>query len=142
MASKIILTDGTTFECKTAMGLKSFISGINRESITFNFDADKYDLNEIYAAFSDSTKTSEIIIEEGEDENATQYHHYDFTILASVTVKEQTISKETNDSPAVTDKVITATLGQRTYSEKQIDSKNEEIDAIAEVLADLIGGAE
>jgi hypothetical protein len=142
MASKVILTDGTSFECKSAHGLKTFISGVNRESITFNFDADTYNLNEIYAAFSDPTKTEEIIIEEGEGDSATQYHHYDFTIIASVTAKTETVSRETNESPAVTSKLISVVLGQKTYSEKQIDAKNEEIDTIVEVLADIIGGEE
>lgn len=146
ITTQIILKNDLSFNCISAISQRQFISGINRDSITFNFDGNEYSLDEIYDAFNNNANTSDIIIREmileNNEEKINDYHHLDYSILNNLSIKNEIISKETNDNPEVTKKIISITMGQKTYTEKNMDAKNDQIDTICEVIADMLGGAE
>ena len=144
MSITLKLKDGSSLECSSAIGQKKFISGCTRDCITFYFDKASYSSEDLYNIFNDSTKTSEITIVNNatESEETEEFIHYDYSILDSIAVTQEVVTKETNESPEVTKTMISVCMGQKTYTEKNIDSKNQQIDDVCELIADMLGGAE
>ena len=134
--------DGTSIECASAIGQKKFISGSTRDCITFYFDKADNSTEILYDIFNNINKTSEItIVNNTDSEEAEEYTHYDYSILNSIAVTQETVTKETNDSPETTKTMISVCMGQKTYTEKNIDSRNQQIDDVCELMADMLGGA-
>jgi hypothetical protein len=149
LINQIILKDNTTLDCISILGRRQFISGSDRDSIIFNFDSNVYKLDDIYSLFNNSDNTSEIIIrqtetsdEEDKEPTVTEFYHYDYSIFTDLKIYDETVTEETNTEATITNRLISVTMGQKTYTEKALDEKNEQIDAMCEVMSDILGGAE
>lgn len=136
---KITLKDGTEFDVLNVIGKSKSIRGTVRDSLTFNFEFEDYPTDDVCAAFSNAENTSEIkIISISSGES---YSHCDYSIMDCVSLVDEVVSKETSDEPECKIRVLSVVMGQKTYSEKQEDIRNEMVDNVSEVIADLLGGA-
>lgn len=117
---QLSFADGSTLNCVGAVGQKRYIQGANRNTITFNFDKESYSIDEIYEIFNNPEKTKKIGIYEAETEET--FYHNDYTILESVAVTNEVLEEETNENPENSVKIISVIMGQKTYTEKQLES--------------------
>lgn len=138
---KIIKFNNTeiTLNCLSVTGQRKFIKGSERDSITFNFKADDYSIDQLLEIFKNENNTSQIII--GNDENGEEYVHSDYSIFSEAVVKDIVSQKENNNSDEITINTLSIVMGQLSYSEKLQKEQSEHIDNLSVIIADMLGGA-
>ncbi len=134
----IRLKDGKELTVLNVYGQRLSVRGVYRDSLTFVFDPEIYGSDKLMKDFGDCTGTSQITISDPYDEK--EYIYLGYSLFHSLVVENEVTQKETNDKPEITRKLIKVTMAQKTYSEALSDAQKSEIDALNEVVADIIGG--
>ena len=135
----LIFKDGKKAECLSVLGALKFVKGAERDCLTFNFNAENVTPNEVLALFTDENKMSEITISTDSDNNGFVYS--DYTLFAGLEIKDEITQKENNTSPQNVTSIIAITMGQINFSEKLEKEKNEQLEILLEISADMLGGA-
>lgn len=122
---KIILTNGTELYPSVVSGAKKFIQGVSRDTLTFMFDGSE-DMAALDAAFSPEACESIVII--GVDGNESIHKAY--TVRAELKKETVEVEPATDSEEAVYEEHVTVSMSQRTYSETQLASLTETVDAL------------
>lgn len=139
--NKLILSDSKEFDVLGIYGGRKFSDGREREYLEIILP-DNYSIDEINEAFNNEENTTTIKIEEFDgSEIANEFIHNNFCIYSELVKTKIITEKETDINPAVYTPVIKVTLCRLTYYELKQREQTELINATAEVLGDLIGGA-
>ncbi len=147
---KINLNNKTELDCLSVSGRRQFVRGSNRDTLTFVFAFDSYSADELCRLFSESENTRLITITDDSidlskyrpEENITNsYLHSGYSLFAGLSIEDEVTAEEAYTSPETKIRVIKVTMGQKTYTEEQSDIQTENINALTEVVADMIGGA-
>lgn len=133
---QIKFKNGSTLDCNIVLGERRYIRGSNRDALTFVFDEGAYENDVLYKSFTDEENTAEITIIDEEKECL----HKGYSLFVSLEVTDDVTEKESHDAPEVLKRVVKVTMGQKTYTEEQADAQRAEINALNEVMADVIGG--
>lgn len=134
---KITLNDGTVLNCLNITGNRDYIKGANRECIILAFDVTEVTYDELGKLFRNESATSSIFVDEGD----TKYEYVDYTMFNGVVIKDDVIAAETNVTAETVKTVINVSMSQKTYTEKKFDNADEQLNALSEVVADMLGGA-
>ena len=113
----------------------NFIQGANRDCITFVFENGDYSVDELKRIFESSADNIVIV------DNDSEKHYLDYSILTAVEITDEIVEQETNDSPEQDIEVVKISVAQKTYSEKQEDTRIEQLNNLSEIVADMLGGA-
>ena len=148
----LILADGTQLNHIGATGMSKYIQGVNRDTITFEFDA-SYSVDELRALFTEANceviniVTDEVVetIIENEDGTTetktetvyTNNYHEGYVIRAEVAEKMKEITPATGTTPAVTEARVFVTMAQRTYTETKLILMADEITNTQLALCDV-----
>ncbi len=135
----LIFKDGKKAECLSVLGALRFVKGAERDCLTFNFNADNITPNKVMSLFSDESKISEITVCADNESNGFVYS--DYTLFAGLEIKDEVTQKENNTSPQSVTSIIAITMGQINFSEKLEKEKNEQLEILLEISADMLGGA-
>jgi len=142
---KIILNNNQELEVTSIYGGTQVYQNKERQYIKIVLSAENNSIDELNKIFSNENNTKSIkIIEEivKEDNTITnEFIHNNYSIIIEISKNKMIIKKETDTNKAEYKDVINITLGQLTYTEIQQKEQTELVNATAEVLADLIGGA-
>lgn len=146
----IKLNNNRELKAISIIGKRRFCKGADRDTLTFGFDVSEYGADELLELFSDADNTKIITITDESidlsryrpEENVTNtYVHMGYTLFAGLRIQDEISEEETNLAPESTNRVISVTMGQKTYTEEQADIQTENVNALTEVVADMIGGA-
>lgn len=121
---KIILNNNAELTPINVIGGNKYVQGANRDTLTFVFPADM-DMAELDGIFT--AKNCESIVIEGETEF---YIHHGYTVRCELSKTTVCTAPETEEAPAVYDERIHVVMGQRTYTEKQIEETQAQIAAL------------
>ena len=121
---KIILNNNAELTPISAIGGNKYVQGANRDTLTFVFPADM-DMAELDGIFT--AKNCESIVIEGE---AGFYIHQGYTVRCELSKTTVCTAPETEGNPAVYEERIHVVMGQRTYTEKQIEETQAQIAAL------------
>lgn len=139
---KIIkLKSGTKLSCLSIFGRKMFVSGSERDCITFNFKATDVQPDSLLKMFKDENEMAEIVIYSGENIESGGCLYSDYSIFVNLEIKDEVIQKEDNENAEKTESVLSITMGQLSYSEKLEKERNTQLESLSEVIADILGGA-
>jgi hypothetical protein len=137
--------DGTEVKCLSVYGRNQFIVGANRETLTFRFlNNGEHSVDDLMEIFRDRSKTSAIAIKilyDGQETETINWHN-NYNIFIKVEVKTEETNRESDTEETQTIDVIDITMGQSLYSEILEEERIDTLEAVTEVLADIIGGAE
>ena len=120
---KITLKDGTNLNCLAVASSVDYVRGVNRNCIALSFDVNELSSDTLRELFKDNTKTESIIISY---DNTNTYEYANYTIFNCMTVTEN---------------VATVNMCQLSCFEKQEQERIEQLNALSEVVADMLGGA-
>jgi hypothetical protein len=120
---KIILNNIELAPINVIGGRKN-VHGANRDTLTFVFPADM-DMAELDSIFSAKNCKSITV----EDEAGT-YVHKGYTVRGELSKAVVRTEDETEESPAVYEERINVLMGQRTYTEKQMEETQAQIAAL------------
>lgn len=120
---KIILNNNELTPISVIGGRKN-VHGANRDTLTFVFSADM-DMAELDKAFS-AVNCESITVE---NETGT-YIHKGYTVRGELSKATVCVSPETEETPAVYEERINVVMGQRTYTEKQMEYTQAQIAAL------------
>lgn len=121
---KIILNNNAELSPITVVGGNKYVQGANRDILTFVFPADM-DLAELDGIFT--AKNCESITVE---DNTGLYIHMGYTVRIELNKTTVCVSVETEEAPAVYEERINVVMGQRTYTEKQMEYTQAQIAAL------------
>lgn len=120
---KIILNN-TELTPINVIGGRKNVQGANRDTLTFVFpgDMDMAELDGIFTAANCESITVE--------DETRSYIHKGYTVRGELSKTTVCVSNETEDAPAVYEDRINVVMGQRTYTEKQIEATQAQIAAL------------
>lgn len=119
----LTLQNGEQFQVKGVHGQNIFYQGINRDCLTFLFDA-RTDINEIVKNFT-AENCKKIVIEDGEN----KYLHENYTIRIALGLGYQA---EALGNAVTKDgtQCVFVKMAQSTLSERQLQQQQETLDAL------------
>lgn len=120
---KIILNNNELNPLSVIGGRKN-VQGANRDTLTFVFPADM-DMAELDSIFT-AKNCESILVEDG----TGTYIHKGYTVRGELSKITVCVSDETEEAPAVYEERIHVVMGQRTYTEKQIEETQAQIAAL------------
>lgn len=136
----VIFSDGSKLDCLSVRGEHRQVRGAVRDCLIFGFDLNgDVSLDKILSKFKDEKVLKEITLQNQNSEEKDV--HFDYTIFDKMEIKDEVVSEETNNAPAVAQKFLYVTVGQVSYSEKLMQEQKEQLDNMSEVFADMLGGA-
>lgn len=120
---KIILNN-TELTPINVIGGRKNVQGANRDTLTFVFpgDMDMAELDGIFTAANCESITVE-------DETGS-YIHKGYTVRGELNKTTVCTAAETEEAPAVYEDRINVVMGQRTYTEKQIEATQAQVAAL------------
>lgn len=121
---KIILNNNAELTPISVIGGRKNVQGASRDTLTFVFpgDMDMAELDGIFTA-----KNCESITVEDE---TGSYIHKGYTVRGELNKTTVCVSVETEEAPAVYEERINVVMGQRTYTEKQMEYTQAQIAAL------------
>ena len=136
---QIKFNDGTTLDVLAVNGKHTYFQGAQRDSLEIQIDKSKITFDALDALTGDSTKTSKLILIDGDQ----QYIHDNYSIRAELALRPVVVTPATADSPAVTEDRLVVTLAQLTYTELQLTAQAQAVDALGQqVVALALGGGQ
>lgn len=137
--SSVVFSDSSELPYLSVYGEHRQVKGLVRDCLTFGFDIESGDISvdDILVKFKDQKALKEITLKESNSEDT----YFDYTLFDGVSIKDEVVSKETNNAPAVVQKFLYVTVCQVSYSEKLMQEQKEQLDSMSEVFADMLGGA-
>lgn len=120
---KIILNN-TELTPINVIGGRKNVQGANRDTLTFVFPGDM-GMAELDSVFS-AKNCESITVEDA----AGSYIHKGYTVRGELSKATVCVSAETEDAPASYEERINVVMGQRTYTEKQIEDMHAQIAAL------------
>ena len=136
---QIKFADGTTIENKSAIGERLNVRNVYRDTITFIFDPEGHSTEELIGLFTDTDKTKLMLLSNPKN-TGEEYTYTGYSLFHKLTVEEEVTQQETDAEPEKRERVIKVMMAQKTYTEELADTQQTEIDALNEVVADIIGG--
>lgn len=120
---KIILNN-TELTPINVIGGRKNVQGANRDTLTFVFpgDMDMAELDGIFTAANCESITVEA--------ETGSYIHKGYTVRGELNKTTVCTAAETEEAPAVYEDRINVVMGQRTYTEKQIEATQAQIAAL------------
>ena len=123
----IKLANRTELTPITVLGSNRYVQGADRDVLSFVFPASE-GMDKLDGIFT-PTACESITVNDGEGE----YIHKGYTVRAELKKEWVEVTPETEEAPAVTEERITVSMGQRTYTEKQLA-------LLAEQYEKMLGG--
>lgn len=119
----IALKDGTVLNCLAVTSSVDCVKGVNRNCLAFSFNADEVSGDTLLGLFRNTANTDSITVSHAE---AKTYEYVDYTIFNGI---------------FITENIINVNMCQLSYLEKQEQERIEQLNALSEVVADILGGA-
>ena len=136
---QIKFADGTILENRTAIGERLNVRNFYRDTITFVFDPKEKTTDELLEIFTDLEKTKLMILSNPDNEGE-EYTYTGYSLFHRLIIEDEVTAQETDKEPEKRESFIKVTMAQKTYTEELADTQQGEIDALNEVVADIIGG--
>ncbi len=136
---QIKFADGTIFESRTPVGERQYVRNVYRDTITFVFDPKEKTTDELLNVFTDREKTKLMILS-NPDKEGEEYTYTGYSLFHRLIIEDEVTVRETDKEPEKSESLIKVTMAQKTYIEELADVQQGEIDALNEVVADIIGG--
>lgn len=126
---KIILNNNAELTPITVVGGKKNVQGATRDTLTFVFPADMgmAELDSIFTAKNCESITLESVDDQGKP---VINIHKGYTVRGELSKAVVRIADETEEAPAVYEERINVVMGQRTYTEKQMEETQAQIAAL------------
>lgn len=112
---KVILMDKTELRPIMVTGAKKYVSGANRDALSFVF-ADDISMDELDKIFTEVNCESIVIV--GDDESEAIHNAY--AVRVDLVKSSVVVSAETPDNAEVKENRVTVTMAQRTYMETKL----------------------
>ena len=127
-----ILIAGAEINVISVNGINTFIQGVNRDTLEFQFSTVDMDFQTLQNAFT-SENCKQIKIVDGEN----IYLHDDYTIRAELSLKPVVIEPETSITSAVLENRYVVKMCQMTYAEKMQEETLMKIKMHEDALVEL-----
>lgn len=127
-----ILIAGTEINLANVIGANTFIQGVGRDSLEFQFAMTETDFQTLQSAFT-SENCKQIKIVDGEN----IYLHDDYTIRTELSLKPVVIEPETPTTAPVLENRYVVKMCQMTYAEKMQEETLMKIKMHGDALVEL-----
>lgn len=120
---KVVIRDNTILDCLAISSSLEYVKGVSRNCVTFSFNADDVSIDDLLKLFKSSTNAENITVIY---DNNNTYEYVDYSIFNGI---------------SITDDIINVNMCQLASFEKEEQERVEQLNALSEVVADMLGGA-